>query len=90
MNETKATARTRPKDAAGGLHLRHLVILLVLLVPDGLALRRLAAVIDYRWLLGYAVTVSLATYALYGADKDSAADSASRWRASERLLHGFE
>ncbi len=74
----------------GGLRLRHFVLLLLLLIPPGLALRRLAAVVDYRWLLGYAVTVSLATYAVYGADKDSAMDPASHWRASERLLHAFE
>jgi len=81
---------TNGRPAGPALHLRHLVILLVLLLPSGLALRRLAAIIDYRWLLIYAVSVSVCTYALYGADKDSAADQASGWRAPEKLLHALE
>ena len=78
------------RDAGGRLRPWHLVLLLILLVPSGLALQRLSVFIDYRWLLAYAIAVSLATYALYGADKDSAQDKASRWRAPEKLLHAFE
>jgi len=86
---------SKPEPADGrakrpALHLRHLVILLILLLPGGLALRRLAAVVDYRWLLAYAIGISACTYALYGADKDSAADQASTWRAPEKLLHALE
>jgi uncharacterized membrane protein YsdA (DUF1294 family) len=72
------------------LRLWHLVALLALLIPSGLAVRRLTAVIDYRWLLGYAVVISMVTYGVYAADKDSAADKFSRWRAPELLLHAFE
>ena len=67
-----------------------MVFLLVLLVSPALALHRLSAFIPFPWLLGYAITISLVTYAVYGADKDSAQDKASRWRASEKLLHGLE
>lgn len=90
MKEAQNSAGSRPQDAAGRLRLRHLVILLVLLLPSGLALRRIATVIPYPWLLAYAIGVSVCTYALYGADKDSAADPASGWRAPERLLHALE
>jgi len=90
MKDPKTDLKSQSPDAAGRLRPGHFVILLVLVLPSALALRRLAAVIDYRGLLAYAVVISLVTYAVYGADKDSAADPASRWRASERLLHGLE
>ena len=90
MKDPKTDLKSQSPDAAGRLRPGHFVILLVLVLPSALALHRLAAVIDYRWLLAYAVVISLVTYAVYGADKDSAADRASRWRASERLLHGLE
>lgn len=67
-----------------------LIFLLALLVSPGLALYRLSAFIDYRWLLAYGIVISLATYALYGADKDSAQAKTAHWRASEKLLHCFE
>ena len=73
-----------------GFQLRHAIVLAALLVPCGFALHRLSALVDYRWLAAYGVGISLATYGVYGADKDSAADKASRWRAPERLLHAFE
>ena len=90
MASRRATAKRDRPGPEGRLAPAHLVILLVLLIPPGLALRRLSATIDYRWLLAYALTISLATYAVYGADKDSAQDKASTWRAPEKLLHAFE
>ncbi|HTT57984.1 MAG TPA: DUF1294 domain-containing protein [Opitutaceae bacterium] len=90
MKDPKTDSKSQSPDAAGRLRPGHFVVLLLLVLPSGLALHRLAAVIDYRWLLAYAIVISLVTYAVYGADKDSAADRASRWRASERLLHGLE
>ena len=85
-----ANPGSNPHPRRPGLRPWHLVLLLALLIPPGLALHRLSAFVDYRWLLAYAVVISLATYALYGADKDSAADKGSRWRAPEKLLHAFE
>ena len=85
--EPKPTASQTPR---GRWRLRHFVVLLLLLIAPGFALHRLSAHIHYQWLLAYAVAVSAATYALYGADKDSAEDPASSWRASEKLLHVFE
>ena len=90
MASRRAGGGAGAPDAAGRLRPWHLVLLVVLLLPSGLALQRLATFIDYRWLLAYAIAISLATYALYGADKDSAKDKASRWRAPEKLLHAFE
>jgi uncharacterized membrane protein YsdA (DUF1294 family) len=90
MPSEPETAKPAPRSRPGRLRLRHLVILLVLLLPSGLALRRLAAVVPYPWLLVYAIGISVCTYALYGADKDSAADPASHWRAPEKLLHALE
>jgi len=78
------------RDASGRLRPWHVVVLLILLLPSGLAMRRLAAAVDYRWLIAYGLAVSMVTYAVYAADKDSAADKTSRWRAPELLLHAFE
>ncbi len=90
-SDQPAAARPpRRRSRAPGFRLRHVVLLAALLIPCGLALQRLAAVVDYRWLAAYAVGISLATYGVYGADKDSAEDKASRWRAPERLLHALE
>jgi uncharacterized membrane protein YsdA (DUF1294 family) len=87
--------RHNSKDAGhqndeGHLEPWHLVLLLVLLISPCLALHRLSAFVGGWWLLGYAITISLLTYAVYGADKDSAQDKGSDWRAPERLLHGLE
>ncbi len=90
MPSRRTTSGNGGRAAPGRLRLWHLIVLLVLLLPSGLAVRRLSAVIDYRWLLAYAIAVSVATYAVYAADKDSAADKTSRWRAPEVLLHAFE
>ena len=68
----------------------HLIFLLALLISPGLALHRLSAFIDFRWLLAYGIVISLVTYAVYGADKDSAQEKVPDWRASEKLLHGLE
>ncbi len=90
MASRRTTSGAGDRPAAGRLQLWHLVVLLVLLSPSGLAVRRLTGVVDYRWLLGYAVVISVLTYGVYAADKDSAADKSSRWRAPEVLLHAFE
>ena len=90
MDSKQRAGNASQGNEGGRLGLRHFVVLLLLLVSPALALHRLSASIDYRWLLAYAVVISLVTYALYGADKDSAEDKASRWRASEKLLHGLE
>jgi uncharacterized membrane protein YsdA (DUF1294 family) len=81
-----------PPGKRGRLGLRHFVVLLLLLIAPGLALHRLSAQlhIHFQWLLAYSVVISLVTYAVYGADKDSAEDRTSRWRAPEKLLHGLE
>jgi len=78
------------QSGAGSLRLWHVIALLILLIPPGLALHRLSASIGIGWLAGYSLTISLLTYAVYGADKDSAQDKRSDWRAPERLLHGLE
>lgn len=84
--------KSAPADRGPRRRLRfwHLVFLLLLLVFPVLALHRLSAHIHWQWLAAYTVVVSLVTYAVYGADKDSAADERSTWRASEKLLHAFE
>ena len=88
-------SRPTAKDAKhrsdqGRLRPADLILLAALLVSPGLALHRLSASIDFRWLVTYGVVISLATYAAYGADKDSAQDKSSHWRAPEKLLHGLE
>ena len=87
--------RQKPKDAdhrgdEGHLEPWHIIALLVLLISPGLALHRLSAFIGLPWLLGYAIAISLLTYAVYGADKDSAQEKVPDWRASEKLLHSLE
>jgi uncharacterized membrane protein YsdA (DUF1294 family) len=88
-------SRRRAKDInhrsdERGLRLWHLILLTALLVAPGLALHRLSTFIDFRWLMAYGVVISLTTYAVYGADKDSVQDKTSKWRAPETLLHGLE
>lgn len=90
MNSTPGARNNRPRSDGGRLRPRDLVLLAALLVSPGLALHRLSAFIDLRCLLAYGVVVSLTTYAVYGADKDSSQDRTSNWRAPEKLLHGFE
>lgn len=79
-----------PPSPRGRFRLWHFVVLGLLLIAPGLALQRLSTHIHFQWLLAYAGGISLLTYALYGADKDSAADRRSTWRASETLMHAFE
>lgn len=79
-----------PRSDEGRLKPRHLVLLLALLIFPCLALHRVSAFIGIWWLTGYAATISALTYAVYGADKDSAQDKTSEWRAPEKLLHGLE
>lgn len=90
MNSMRGGRNNSPRSEESPLRSRDLFLLAALLVSPGLALHRLAAFIDFRWLLAYAIVVSLTTYAVYGADKDSAQDRTSNWRAPEKLLHGFE
>ena len=94
---TPAAVANRPKASddehrsdKGRLRLWHLIVLLTLLISPVLALHRFSALIDFRWLLAYGIVISLVTYAVYGADKDSAQEKVPDWRASEKLLHGFE
>jgi uncharacterized membrane protein YsdA (DUF1294 family) len=88
---SKRTARVAgDRGDEGPLRPGNLILLTALLVSPGLALHRLSTFIDFRWLVAYGVVISLATYAVYGADKDSAQDKTSKWRAPEKLLHGFE
>jgi uncharacterized membrane protein YsdA (DUF1294 family) len=85
--------RTKNDDHLGNegpLDPWHLFALLVLLIAPGLALHRLSAFIGLPWLLGYSIAISLLTYAVYGADKDSAQEKTPDWRASEKLLHSLE
>jgi uncharacterized membrane protein YsdA (DUF1294 family) len=84
------SADAEHRDEEGRLRPGDLILLTALLVSPGLALHRLSAFVDFRWLAAYGIVVSLATYAVYGADKDSAADKTSKWRAPEKLLHGLE
>jgi uncharacterized membrane protein YsdA (DUF1294 family) len=74
----------------GHLDTWHIIVLLILLIAPGLAIHRLSAFISLPWLLGYAASISLLTYAVYGADKDSAQEEVPGWRAPEKLLHGLE
>ncbi len=88
--DSRQTAGGSNRSSESRLRPWHLALLAALLVSPGLALHRLSAFIDLRWLLGYGVVISLLTYAVYGADKDSAQEKIPDWRASERLLHGLE
>ena len=90
MDSRRRTKDKGHRTGEGGLQPGHLILLAALLVSPGLALHRLSAFIDFRWLLAYGFGISLATYGVYGADKDSAQDKTSRWRAPEKLLHGLE
>lgn len=88
-NRRKAKDADRQGDD-GHLEPWHIIALLILLIAPGLAIHRLSAFIGLPWLLGYAASISLLTYAVYGADKDSAQDEVPGWRAPEKLLHGLE
>ena len=88
---SRQTARVaEDRGDEGRLRPGDLILLAALLVSPCLALHRLSAFVDFRWLVAYGVVISLATYAVYGADKDSAQDKTSKWRAPEKLLHGLE
>ncbi len=78
------------RSGEGRLRPGDFILLTALLVSPGLALHRLSAFVDFRLLAAYGIVISLATYAVYGADKDSAQDKTSKWRAAETLLHGLE
>lgn len=90
MNSKGRRKELDHRSDEGRLRPGDLIILAALLVSPGLALHRLSAFVDFRWLAAYGIVISLATYAVYGADKDSAQDRTSKWRAPEKLLHGLE
>jgi uncharacterized membrane protein YsdA (DUF1294 family) len=90
MDSRSKTKDINRRSDKAGLQLWHLILLAALLVSPCLALRRLSTFIDFRWSAAYGIVISLATYAVYGADKDSAQDRTSHWRAPEKLLHGLE
>lgn len=65
-----------------------LIVLALLLILPGLATDRLAQVIDYRLVAGWAAGLPLITYFLYASDKKRA--TGGQWRISEGTLHLFE
>jgi len=65
-----------------------LVAFVLLLVPPGYALSRLAGRIDWRILGGAPVAMSALTYFLYRSDKLRA--TAAEWRIPESTLHFCE
>lgn len=66
----------------------NLALLFVLLIAPGLALRRLATVIEPALLFSAAGVVSLVTYIVYAVDKRRA--EAGAWRIPESTLHVLE
>ena len=60
-----------------------LVVLAGLLVLPAIALYR--AVVDWRWVGGYALAINLLTYAAYASDKRRAIEK--EWRLPEARLH---
>jgi uncharacterized membrane protein YsdA (DUF1294 family)/cold shock CspA family protein len=72
----------------GRIRLRHLLLLLALLVSPGLAIWRLAPIVNVPLLLGLWALVSLVTYALYASDRQRA--RAGEWRVPEAMLHFAE
>lgn len=65
-----------------------IIALVLLLVLPGMAVYRLCPPLDIRWVLGYWLSVSIITYALYFRDKRKA--EASEWRIPESTLHFSE
>ena len=74
--------------ASGRIRVWHLLVLLVLLASPGLALWRLAPVINSPVLVILWVVVSVTTYGLYALDKQRA--RAGEWRVPEATLHFAE
>lgn len=75
-------------DAVGG-HLEPLdvIVLASLLLLPAMTIRRLAGIVDYRWVLVAAAAMSFFTFLLYLADKQRAQDN--EWRIPEFTLHLF-
>lgn len=75
---------------SGGAGLRPLdgFVLLLLLAAPALAVYRLSAGLDYRWLLAGTMTISVVTYLIYAMDKRRA--ETGGWRVSESSLHLLE
>lgn len=61
------------------------VTLVLLLILPGMALIRLCPPLDFRWVLGYWLVISVLTYALYFRDKRRA--ETAKWRIPESTLH---
>lgn len=74
------------KQRGNGWFLAGLFFALLLL--PALAIVRLAGVIDWRYLAGYALVVSTVTYLLYRGDKKKAQEGS--WRTPESTLHFAE
>ena len=63
-------------------------VLLVLLIPPGLAVREMAAVVEWRIIAGYCALVLVTTFLCYRHDKRQA--EAGGWRTPEATLHFWE
>jgi len=85
----EAGTAEEPGAAAGGqIRVWHLLVLLVLMVPGGLALWSLAAKVNSPLLVILWVLVSVTTYGLYALDKVRARDE--ELRVPEVMLHFAE
>jgi len=85
----EAGTAEEPGAAAGGqIRVWHLLVLLVLLASPGLALWRLAPMVNSPLLVILWVLVSVTTYGLYALDKARARDA--ELRVPEAILHFAE
>ena len=75
-------------EVSGRIQVWHLLVLLVLMVPGGLALWTLAAKVNSPLLVILWVLVSVTTYGLYALDKVRARDE--ELRVPEVMLHFAE
>jgi uncharacterized membrane protein YsdA (DUF1294 family) len=86
-----AKARVRKEEevetAGGNLEPLDVIVFAALLLLPAMTLRRLAGVVDYRWVLVAAAAMSFFTFLLYLADKERARDG--EWRIPELTLHLF-
>ena len=84
----RAAQQTRQNRPDRGVHVFALLGLALLLVVPGYALSRLAPWIDWRFLVGAPIALSLVTYFGYRTDKRRA--EAGEWRIPESTLHMAE
>jgi uncharacterized membrane protein YsdA (DUF1294 family) len=86
-----ANARARKEgevdDSNGRLDPLDVIVFIALLLLPAMTLRRLAHLVDYRWILVAAGAMSFFTFLLYLADKERARDN--EWRIPESTLHLF-